>query len=131
MHRSNDTSTRSNQTLQFPGIKIRIAIHGISENHLGTLTQECQRRGNEGIGRYDDLISRFQIAEHGAHLQGIRARGGEQALLETITFLEIVLTLLSKITVTRQFASKDCLIHVVSFLTREVRFIKWNHCHDF
>ena len=112
------------------GVNGDIGVVGttVGKHHLGTLTEEGDGRRHERIGRYDDLVTRMQLAEHGTHLQRISTRSGEKTFLKTVTLLEESMTAFGKVTITRHRHRTTYHFHIVEFTTRTIRFIKWNHC---
>ena len=64
---------RRDQLFNCGRINVRVIRTGIGKADPGTSQHEGICRGNEGIGRHDNLITGLNIAKYGSHFQGIGA----------------------------------------------------------
>ena len=94
---------------------IRIRCPTVGKYHFCTLSEEGDGGRHEGIGRHDHLVARFQVAEHGTHLQRIGTRSRQQAFLETITLLEERMTSFGEITISRHGHRAAYLFDIIEF----------------
>ena len=80
MHRHNDLGARSDQTFQLPLVQIQRIGPDIGKNNSGAPQRKGIRRGNKGKGGNNDLITRLDVKQQGAHLQGVGAGSGHHRL---------------------------------------------------
>ena len=106
---------------------VRVVSPAVGKSYHCPFADKRDGRRHKRVRRHYHLVARLQVAQHGAHLQRIRARRAEQTLTESVVFLKESVTQLGKIAVTRHGCRMAHLLYIAQFSARAVWLIKWNH----
>ena len=88
---------------------------------------ECVGGGAEGIGRQDDLVARFDVAQKGGHLQCGRAGCRQVCSRDLQLLLQKLLAFFRKRPVAADFFVQRGFAHIFRFGSNKWRYIKINH----
>ncbi len=127
MHRHYHFCFWGDECFNFLGINVRMLLHAIGKNNSSTLSHKGQSSRHKGVARNNNLVARLYVAQYCRHFERIGTRSSEQALFESITLLEKILTTLGENTIARKLSAIYRFVYIMRLFTCEVGFVEWNH----
>ena len=127
MDRHNDLGARRDKRLDLRRIDVRLVRPAVRKDDLRPAADERECRRDERVGRDDHLISGTDPRQDRRHLQSVRTRRRQQALLESVALLEERLATMRELAIARNLPAFYGLTDVLRLLARHVGSVEMNH----